>query len=222
MLRNVVLISYRVWQDWFGGDDGVIGRSVQVKSQAATIIGVMPPGFYFRNRDVDLWTAMNLDPARDYRKDSGRYLMSVASLMPGVTRDRAQSQMAVIAGRIEAEHPQFNTHWTVNVEPLRDSLVSEVKTSMLVVLGAVGLLLAVACANVANLLLGAVCVAPDAETDGGARGDRGGPRARNPTVDYGKSGFGSGWRSHGCGAGALGRHGDAGDGARGFIAAISR
>jgi putative ABC transport system permease protein len=150
---NVVLISYRLWQSWFGGDDGAIGRTVQVKSRAATIIGVMPPGFCFRNRDVDLWDAMNLDPAHDYRKDLGRYVMSVASLKPGVTRERAQNQMAVIARRLQADYPEFNTNWTVNVEPLRDSLVSEVKTSMLVLLGAVGLLLAVACTNVANLLL---------------------------------------------------------------------
>jgi putative ABC transport system permease protein len=149
----VVLISYRLWQSWFGGDDGAIGRTVQVRSRPATIIGVMPPGFYFRNRNVDLWEAMGLDPARDYRKDSGRYLMCVARLKPGVTRDRAQSQMTVIARRLETDYPRFNTNWTVNVEPLRDSLVSEVRTSMLVLLGAVGLLLAVACANVANLLL---------------------------------------------------------------------
>jgi len=150
---SVVLISYRVWQSWFGGDDGAIGRTVQVRSRPATIIGVMPPGFYFRDRDVDLWEPIGLDPAHDYRKDSGRYLMCVARLQPGVTRDRAQTQMTVVARRLQADYPQSNTRWNVNVEPLRDSLVSEVRVSMLVLLGAVGLLLAVACANVANLLL---------------------------------------------------------------------
>jgi putative ABC transport system permease protein len=150
---NVALISYRLWQSWFGGDEGVIGRKVQIRSKPATIIGVMPPGFYFRNRDADLWEAMGLDPSRDYRSKAGRYLMSVARLKPGVTRDRAQTQMAAIARRLETDYPRFDTNWTVNVEPLRESLVSEVKTSMLLLLGAVGLLLAVACANVANLLL---------------------------------------------------------------------
>jgi putative ABC transport system permease protein len=150
---NLVLISYRLWQTWFGGDDGVIGRTVQVASRPATIVGVMPPGFYFRNRNVDLWEAMGLDPARDYRKDAGRYLMCVARLNPGVTREGAQTRMAVIARRLQIDYPQSNANWTVNVEPLRDSLVNEVRTSMLVLLGAVGLLLAVACANVANLLL---------------------------------------------------------------------
>jgi putative ABC transport system permease protein len=150
---NVVTISYRLWQSWFGGDDGVIGRTVEVKGRPATIIGVMPPGFYFRDRDVDVWEAMGLDAARDYREDSGRYLSCAARLKPGVTRDRAQTEMTAIARRLQADYPKTNTNWTVNVEPLRDSLVSEVRTSILVLLGAVGLLLAVACANVANLLL---------------------------------------------------------------------
>jgi putative ABC transport system permease protein len=150
---GVVLISYRLWQSWFGGDAGLIGRKIQVRSQPATIIGVMPPGFYFRNRNTDLWEPLGLDPAHDYRKDAGRFLMSVARLKPGVTRDQAQTQMTAIARRLETDYPRFDAKWTVNVEPLRDSLVSEVKTSMLVLLGAVGLLLAVACANVANLLL---------------------------------------------------------------------
>jgi putative ABC transport system permease protein len=150
---NVVLISYRLWQSWFGGAEDAVGRKVQVRSKPATIIGVMPPGFYFRNRNTDVWETMGLDPAKDYRKKAGRYLMSVARLKPGVTRDGAQAQMTAIARRLETDYPLFDTHWTVNVEPLRDSLVNEVKTSMLVLLGAVGLLLAVACANVANLLL---------------------------------------------------------------------
>jgi putative ABC transport system permease protein len=150
---TVVLISYRLWQRWFGGEESVIGRKVQVRSQPATIIGVMPPGFYFRNRNTDLWDTMGLDPARDYRKKSGRYLMTLARLKPGVPLDRAQTEMTGIARRLETEYPVFNANWRVNVESLRESLVSKVKTSMLVLLGAVGLLLAVACANVANLLL---------------------------------------------------------------------
>ena len=150
---DVALISYRLWQSWLGGDDGVIGHTVQVRSRPVTVIGVMPPGFYFRNRNVDLWEPMGLDPARDYRKLAGRYLMCVARLKPGIARDAAQAQMTTIARRLETDFPVFDTGWRVNVEPLRESLVSEVRTSILVLLGAVGLLLAVACANVANLLL---------------------------------------------------------------------
>jgi len=150
---NVELISYRLWQTWFNGDESVIGRQVQVNSRPATIIGVMPPDFFFFNRDTDLWETLNLDPAKDYRKSSGRYLLALGLMKPGVTRSRAQADLAAVAARLEAAYPKFDANWTVNVEPLRDSMVREVKTSLLVLLGAVGLLLAVACANVANLLL---------------------------------------------------------------------
>src|SRR5262249_51515038 len=122
-------------------------------SRPATIIGVMPAGFSLLNREVDIWETLNLDPARDYRKTSGRYLMSVARLKPGVTRDQAQTQMSAIARRLEDEYPAFDKNWMVNVEPVQAAMVREVKTSLLVLLGAVGLLLLVACTNVANLLL---------------------------------------------------------------------
>jgi len=151
--EHVQIISYRVWQSWFGGDEGVIGRTVQMDAAPARIIGVMPQGFYLRSRDVDVWEPFGLDPARDYRKTSGRYMLCMARLKPGVSVATAQAHMAGLAKRYEAEYPKFDTAWSVNVEPLRDSMVRDVKTSLLVLLGAVGLLLAVACANVANLLL---------------------------------------------------------------------
>ena len=150
---DVVLLSYRLWQSWFGGDESVIGRTVRFAARPATVIGVMPPGFYFRNREIDVWSAIGLDPARDYRQKSGRYMMSVARLKPQVGMQQAQAQMIAIAQRLEAAYPVFDKNWSVKLEPLRDSMVRTVKTSMWVLLGAVGLLLAVACANAANLLL---------------------------------------------------------------------
>ncbi|MEO8370426.1 MAG: ABC transporter permease [Candidatus Solibacter sp.] len=150
---NVALISYRLWQNWFAGDDGAVGRTVTLRGHAATIIGVMPQGFYLRNRDVDVWEALGLDPARDYRKSSGRYLFGIGRLKPGVAEAQAAAQMHTIAARLTAAYPEFDTRWGITLEPFRDSLVRDVKTSMLVLLGAVMLLLAVACANVASLLL---------------------------------------------------------------------
>jgi putative ABC transport system permease protein len=96
---------------------------------------------------------MGYDPARDYRKTSGRAHMAVARLKPGVKFKAAQGEMTAIARRLEELYPAFDKNWTVALEPLRDSMVREVKTSLQVLLGSVGLLLAVACANVANLLL---------------------------------------------------------------------
>jgi putative ABC transport system permease protein len=150
---DVIVISYRLWQSWFGGSDSVVGRTVELRSRPATILGVLPPNFYFRDRDIDLWEPMGFDPARDYRANGGRGPVAAARLKHGVSLERAQAEMKAIASRLEAAYPAFDKNWTVILEPLRDSMVREVKTSLLVLLGAVGLLLAVACANVANLLL---------------------------------------------------------------------
>jgi putative ABC transport system permease protein len=150
---TVLLISYRLWQNWFGGDEAIIGRRVQVNATPRTIIGVMPPGFYFRNRETDLWEPLGLNPARNYRKDAGRYMFSIGRLKPGVTQEQAQAHMTAVAQWLETAYPEFDTNWTVYVENLQDSLVREVRPSLIVLLCAVGLLLAVACANVANLLL---------------------------------------------------------------------
>jgi putative ABC transport system permease protein len=152
-LPNVIIISYQLWQSWFGGEDNVIGRNVQVRSQPATIVGILPADFSFRNRNIDIWEPIRFDPARDYRANAGRGPSAVARLKPGVTIEAAQAQMTAIAKRLEQTYPVFNKNWTVNLEPLRDSMVRDVKTSLEVLLVAVGLLLAVACANVANLLL---------------------------------------------------------------------
>ena len=150
---DALLISYRLWQSWFGGDEGIIGRKVQVNATPRTVVGVMPVGFYFRDRETDLWEPLGIDPAVDYRKQAGRFMMSVARLKPGVSLREAQTQMAALAQRLEAAYPAFNKGWSVTVEPLRDSLVREVKPALLILLGSVGLLLLVACVNVANLLL---------------------------------------------------------------------
>jgi putative ABC transport system permease protein len=150
---TVILVSYRLWQSWFGGAEDIVGRVVQVNSTPRTIIGVMPPDFYFRNREVDFWQPLGLNPAKNYRETEGRWLSVIGRLKPGVSVEQAQAEMTTIATRLERAYPKLNTNWTVAVEPLRDSMVREVKTSLLILLGAVGLLLAVACANVANLLI---------------------------------------------------------------------
>jgi putative ABC transport system permease protein len=147
-----VLISYRTWQIWFGGDSDVIGRRVFLDSFPRTILGVMPPGFSFGSRDVDVWPSMALDPIPE-RNKGPRNLNVVGLLKPGVTLEQAQKQMAGIALSLEQADPQFNKNWTVTLEPLRDAFVRGVKTALRVLLGAVSLLLVVACANVSSLLL---------------------------------------------------------------------
>jgi putative ABC transport system permease protein len=151
--ENVAIISYRLWQSWFGGDDGIIGHQVRVNARPFTIVGVLPPDFYFHRRACDIWLPLGLKPAADLRKTQGRWMWTIARIKPEISLGQARAEMGEIARRLQADYPEFNTGWSVNVEPLRDSLVSQVKTSVLILLGAVFLLLAVACANVAHLLL---------------------------------------------------------------------
>jgi putative ABC transport system permease protein len=147
------LISYRLWQTWFGGDENIIGRSVVINSQPGTIVGVLPPDFYFLNRKTDLWGCLGLDPAQNYRKSSGRWMLVVGRLRAGVIVGQAQAHMTALAKRLENEYPEFNSNWTVNLQSMRDALFPETKMPILILLAAVAMLLAVACANVANLLL---------------------------------------------------------------------
>jgi putative ABC transport system permease protein len=150
---HVVVISYRLWQGWFGGDESVIGKQLQVNSRPFTVIGVLPPDFYFNTRTSDVWVTLGLNPAADLRKTQGRWMWAVARLKPGVSLSHARAEMAGIAQRLEIAYPEFNKGWGVAVVPLRDAFVGEGKTSLMILLGAVTLLLCVACANVANLLL---------------------------------------------------------------------
>jgi putative ABC transport system permease protein len=150
---SVLVISYRLWQNWFAGDPNIIGRRVMINSLPRTIIGVMPSAFYFRDREVDLWDPLGLDPSINYRVNRGRYLRAVGRLRPGIAFPQAQSEMTALAAALEREYPVFDNNWTVTLEPLRDSLVGNTRTLLLVLLAAVGLLMAVATCNAASLLL---------------------------------------------------------------------
>ena len=150
---HVAVISYRLWQSWFGGDESILSRQLQVNSRPFTVIGVLPPDFYFNTRSSDVWVTLGLNPAADLRKTQGRWMWAVARLKPGVSIHQARAEMTGIAQRLEIAYPEFNKGWGATAVPLRDALVGETKTSLMVLLGAVTLLLCVACANVANLLM---------------------------------------------------------------------
>jgi putative ABC transport system permease protein len=149
----VLLISYRLWQSWFSGDENIIGRKVEINAVPFTVIGVLPANFYFLDRATDIWGPLGLNPAANYRKTSGRWATAVGRLRPGVGNREAQVHMSALAKRLERAYPEFNTNWRVNLEPVRDALFRNTKAPLLVLLAAVILLLAVGCANIANLLL---------------------------------------------------------------------
>ena len=149
---RVVVLSHRLWQERFGGDPGVIGRSIQLNDSPAEVIGVMPPGFRFLDPDNDLWGAYQLDRDQAWRDTAGRFMNVVGRLGPGKTIEAARSEMQGIAQRLATTYA-FNKNTSVVLVPLREELTGQVHTSLLVLYGAVGVLLSIACFNVANLLM---------------------------------------------------------------------
>jgi putative ABC transport system permease protein len=156
--QPVAVIGYGLWQRRFGGDEGVLGRKVMLNNLPTTIIGILPESFAWhvaRNsrtgKPAELWTPWQPGPQLLQRR--GRFACAVARLKPGVTVAQAQSELDTIAARLREEYPDFNTGWGVNVVPLRMQFTGDIRKPLFILLGAVGLVLLIACANVANLLL---------------------------------------------------------------------
>jgi putative ABC transport system permease protein len=156
--NRVVVISYDLWQRRFGGDESIIGRKITLNNEPNEIIGVLPPdvswfvqkGSMIRNAP-QIWSPWQV--SNELRRRQGRFARAVARLKPGVTFDQAQNEMTMIGNRLEQEYPEFNTRWGVSVVPLRTQVAGEIRKPLLILLGAVGFVLLIACANVANLLL---------------------------------------------------------------------
>jgi Acidobacterial duplicated orphan permease len=152
---RVALLSYAFWQKQFGGDPNVLGKTIWRTSdrQPFTIIGVLPEDFQFVRENVSVWTPLALDETDTSQR--GHTLMVFARLKPGVTIPQAQSSMSALATQLEKEFPATNAGWGVTVGPLQRfySDFGNTRTTLLVLLGAVGLLLLIACADIANLLL---------------------------------------------------------------------
>ncbi len=154
---GVAVISYGLWQRRFGGDNGIVGRQITLNNQPTTVIGVMPANFGWHiqkgtqvSKPADIWVPFQI--TNDFRGRRGRFASSVARLKPGVTIEQARTEMETIGARLAQQHT-FNTNWSVNVVPLRTQFTGEIRWPLLVLLGAVGFVLLIACANVANLLL---------------------------------------------------------------------
>jgi putative ABC transport system permease protein len=148
---RVAVISDRLWRTRLNADPGVLARGLTLQGQTYTITGVMPPGFSFLDKTVDLWVAVGFNA--EARTPRGRWLATVAKLKPGVTREDAQRDMSRVAEEMTRRFPDFNTGWTARVVPLREQMTGDIRPALLVLLGAVAFVLLIACANVANLLL---------------------------------------------------------------------
>jgi putative ABC transport system permease protein len=146
----VVLLSYGLWQRRFGGDPAVIGRSLTLNGAAFTVIGVMPANFQLPE-EAELWGLTFNGELATMR--SQHFLRVMARLKPGVTLEQARANFSLIARRLEQQYPDTNKGRGVNVLALREELAGDVRPTLLVLLGAVGFVLLIACANVANLML---------------------------------------------------------------------
>jgi putative ABC transport system permease protein len=152
---RVVIISHEMWQQRLGGDRGIIGRSITLDGEAYQVVGVLPAGFRSpgETRQPTMFVVPDCWPPDILYDRSSHYDAAIARLKPGVTLAQAQSEMQTIAARLAKAYPKTNGKVALGVAPLGAELVRRVRTAMLVLLGAVGLVLLIACANVANLLL---------------------------------------------------------------------
>jgi putative ABC transport system permease protein len=149
---RVVILSDALWRRSFGGDGSIIGKQVTLSGEQYTVVGIAPEGFQFPSRTTQLWTPLDLSPDQLTNRDN-HWLMVLGRLKPGATLEQAQSGMSTIASRIEGQYPDIQTGRTVQLVPLQEELVQFVRPALLVLLGAVGFVLLIACTNVANLLL---------------------------------------------------------------------
>jgi len=147
----VVVLSHALWQRRFGGDPSAIGKAITLGKQSRTIVGVMPPSFYFPSEKTEYWFPLGSDPLRTMR--DARMFHVLGRLKAGATFEEARAEVQTIAARLESAYPNSNKGWRVEVVPLVESIVGDVRPALLIMFGAVGLVLLVACANVANLML---------------------------------------------------------------------
>jgi predicted permease len=144
---KVVVLSYGLWQRNFGGDPKIVGHSLSLGNEPYTIVGVLAKSFQ-SDPEAEIWLPFQFEPNS---ANQGDYFSVAGMLKPGVTLAQANAQMKLAAQQFHRDWPARSEKF--NVEPLRDTIVGNVRTSLLVLLGAVGLVLLIACANVANLLL---------------------------------------------------------------------
>jgi putative ABC transport system permease protein len=148
---SVVTISDRLWRQRFGADPSIVNRTIMLNGTPNLVVGVMAPGFSILDKSVDVWSIVGFGPAA--RTPRGRWTCVVGRVKDGVSMAQAQDDMTRVHAELTRRFPAFNTGWTANVVPLREQLTGDVRPALWVMLGAVGFVLLIACANVGNLVL---------------------------------------------------------------------
>jgi len=148
---KIIVLSHQLWQRNFGGDPGAVGRTMSLNDETYTIVGVLPDGFLpFVSQEFII--PLGID-ARTRENRSAHSFTVVARLKSGVTLEQAQAELNVIEARVRPLLPEWKKTWGATAVPLHEQLVQGARPGLLVLLGAVGLVLLIACTNVANLLL---------------------------------------------------------------------
>jgi putative ABC transport system permease protein len=151
---RVAVLSHALWERRFGADTAILNQTITLDGQSVTVIGVMPPQFQYPP-GVEIWKPFGFtaSPQSPFRSREFHFLRPIARLKPGVAPAQAQAEVEAIALRLQALYPKTNAKQSLYLAPLQDRLVGNIKLTLLVLLGAVGCVLLIACANVANLLL---------------------------------------------------------------------
>src|SRR5262245_44115952 len=152
--ERVVVLSHSLWERRFGADPAIINQTITLDNRKVTVIGVMPPQFQYPP-GVELWLPFSFPTSTQspFRSREFHFLRPVARLKTGVTRAQAQAEVETIARRLQSVYPKTNANQSLFLMPLQERLVGNVRLTLLTLLGAVGAVLLIACANVANLLL---------------------------------------------------------------------
>jgi len=148
---QVAVIGHGLWQRAFGANPNIIGQTLTLNSRSFTVVGIMPAGFEFP-REAELWVPLAWDDNERKTRSIHDYLV-IARLKQNVSLQQARAEMSTISSRLEQQYREENTGWGAVVTPLREDLVGDVRLALLVLFCAVGFVLLIACANVANLML---------------------------------------------------------------------
>ena len=150
---RVVVLNYALWQRLFGGDEKIIGETLTLNGQAYTVVGILPQNFQFALRPgIEMWMPVEPSPAQLSRRYM-HWVKVFGRLKPNVTVEQAQADLQTIGEQIAGQYADSHAGTTITIIPLREQIVGSVKPIMIALLAAVGLVLLIACANVANLLL---------------------------------------------------------------------
>jgi putative ABC transport system permease protein len=148
-----VVISHKLWRRRFGGEAGVVGRSLLLSGKSYTIVGVMPPSLQYPAASAELWMPKQVSPELMQIRAARMYRFTVGRLRPRVSLDQARTELGAVQARLAEQYPTTDAGWTVLMDPLKENQVGKVKLALWLLFGSAAVLLVIACTNVACLLL---------------------------------------------------------------------